>query len=270
MRSFRKPVHGVVLFAIVAALSACHRGRREPGAVATGTPERNAITSLSGLLSAMRERYAGNWYKSLSFTQVNKYTLGGKEQKSEWIENLSVPGRLRIDFVPTVQKNGLLIDNNRVTTFVNGRRVDSRRQIQPRPFLSSDIYVLAENVTVRRLDSLGVDILNFRRDRLSGKPVFVIGAAAGDMTSPQLWIDADRLLFLRFIQTEKRTGKPVTTELRVTGYREVGGFPVPEAFVTSRDGKISLREEYTNVKINPPMPAALFDPARWSLAVVQK
>src|SRR4051812_23728902 len=136
-----KIVRRCVIVVMVGIASACHRGSKGPSAV---TPEENAIppvNSVRGLVDAMRDKYAEKWYKSLSFTQVNKYTIGGKEQSSEWIENLSVPAKLRIDFLPLSQKSGLLIDNSRVSTFSAGKRVETRKLFQPRPFLTSDIYV---------------------------------------------------------------------------------------------------------------------------------
>src|SRR5688572_31497247 len=91
-----------------------------------------AITTSRNLIREMHDRYAGKWYKTLTFQQTNTfYTSAGKEQRSEWMQRLSVPGRLRIDFLPLSTKSGLLIQNNRVITFDNGRRVDSRRSIQP-------------------------------------------------------------------------------------------------------------------------------------------
>jgi hypothetical protein len=216
----------------------------------------------------MRDKYAETWYKSLSYTQVNRYTIAGKEQSSEWVENLSVPGKLRIDFLPLSQKSGLLIDNSRVSTFSSGKRIDTRRLYQARPLLISDIYVQSAAVTVRRLDSLGIDTTKIRLDKLDGKRAFVIGAESGDLTSTQAWFDAETLLLQRFIQSEVRGGKTVTSDLRVTGYTDIAGVPIPEAFVTKRDGATTLREEYTKVKVNAPMPAALFDPAKWATVKV--
>lgn len=254
-----------VVMAVVSsgALAACHRGQKKPATVTPVETTIPAVSSVSGLVQAMRERYEGKWYKSLSFTQVNRYTIGGKEQKSEWIENLSVPSRLRIDFLPRSQKSGLLIDNSRVRTFASGKQIDSRRLFQARPFLISDVYVLPVNVTMRRLDSLGVDTTRLRVERQEGKRYFVLGARSGDMTSTQAWFDAETLLLSRFLQTEDRAGKKVTSDMKVTSYTDVAGFPVPEAFVTSREGVTTLREEYVKVKVNAPMPPALFDPAKF-------
>lgn len=250
------------LFLVGAA--ACNRGSKAPAKITPGESAIPRVNTVSGLVQAMRDRYEGKWYKSLSFKQVNRYTIGGKEQKSEWIENLSVPARLRIDFLPLSQKSGVLIDNSRVRTFAGGKQIDTRRLFQARPFLVSDVYVLPVNVTMRRLDSLDVDTTKLRVERRDGKRYFVMGAASGDMTSTQAWFDAGTLLLSRFLQTEDRAGKKVTSDMRVTNYVDVAGFPVPEAFVTSREGVTTLREEYTRVKVNTPMPAALFDPAKFA------
>ena len=259
----RRTIQRFTCAALIVLTAACHRGGKAPVSV---TPEKAAaapINSVSRLVQAMRNKYAENWYHSLSFTQVNRYTLGGKEQKSEWLENLSVPGKLRIDFLPSSQKSGVLVNNSRVLTFSGGKRVDTRRMYQARPFLTSDIYVLSQAVAMRRLDSLGVDTTRFRTDRLNGERVFVIGAASGDLTSTQAWFDAESLLLLRFVQSETRSGKTTTSDLRVTGYTTSGGFPIPEAFVTTRTGGTTLREQYTDVRVNPVLPASLFDPDRW-------
>lgn len=263
-------MRGAAVVVVVGLTAACHRGPKGPDGVKPEEASTPAVKTVSGLVSAMRDKYAANWYKSLSFTQVNRYTIGGKEQTSQWIENLLVPARLRIDFLPLSQKSGLIINNSRVSTFSAGKRIDSRRLYQARPFLTSDIYAQSTAVSVRRLDSLGIDTTKIRTDRVDGKNVFIIGAPSGDLTSTQAWFDAETLLLQRFIQSEVRAGKTITSDMRVTGYTEIAGFPIPDAFVTRRDGVTTLREEYTKVKVNAPMPAALFDPAKWATVKVSQ
>ncbi len=226
---------------------------------------RESIKTARELVREMHDRYAGNWYRTLRFEQTNTfYTQSGREEKSRWIENLSVPGRLRIDFEPLSSKSGLLILNNRVTTFDNGRRVNSRRSIQPILTLTADVYAIPPAVTLRRLDSLKIDLDKIRRDRLDRKSVYVIGADDGDLESNQIWIDADRLLLVRLIQSEKRGERTVTTDTRVGGYKEIDGFSVAHEFVSSRDGKPYFRERYENVRVNEPIPPVVFDPSRWA------
>jgi hypothetical protein len=224
-----------------------------------------AVTSSSELINAMHDRYAGNWYRTLRFTQTNTfYTQSGGEQKSKWVQHLSVPGRLRIDFEPLSSRSGMLILNNRVTTFDNGRRIDSRRAIQAILTLTADVYAIPSEVTMRRLDSLKVDLRKFRRDRLERKRVYVIGADEGDLESNQIWIDAGKLVLLRIIQQEKRGQRTIVTDTRVGDYREIDGLPIAHEFVSTRDGKPYFREQYEDVQVNAQLPAGIFDPARWS------
>ena len=227
----------------------------------------SSISSARDLIREMHDRYAGRWYSTLRFEQSNTfYTSSGREEKSRWVENLSVPGKLRIDFQPLASKSGMLILNNRVTTFDNGRRQETRRSIQPILTLTADIYAIPPAVTARRLDSLRIDLDKFRADRLDRKRVYVIGADKDDEVSNQVWVDADKLLLVRLIQSDTRAGRTITTDTRVGGYKEIEGFQVATEFLSLRDGKPYFREEYENIRVNEVIPPALFDPTRWSRA----
>ena len=255
--------------AIVLLLAACKRQVNEPPASApqpvVSEKPSSAINTSGKLVREMHDRYAGKWYKTLSFDQKNTfYTSGGREQKSQWVQRMQVPGRLRIDFLPLASKSGMLIQNNRVTTFDNGKRVDTRRSIQPILTLTGDVYAIPASVTLRRLDSLGVDLDKFHEEKWNGKRVYVMGAEKGDLESSQIWIEADKLLLVRFIQREKRGERTVVTDTRVSDYREVDGHSVAFEFTSYRDGKVFFKEEYDNVKVNEPIPPELFDASRWA------
>jgi len=225
------------------------------------------ISSSRELLTEMHDRYAGNWYRTLRFSQANTfYTQSGGEQKSRWVENLSVPGRLRIDFEPLSSKSGLLILNNRVTTFDNGKRIDTRRSMQGILTLTADVYAIPPAVTARRLDSLAIDLAKFREDKLDKKRVYVIGGDKDDLESSQVWIDADKLLLVRLIQREKRGDRSIVTDTHIGQYKEIDGFQVAHEFVSLRDGKPYFKEVYENVRVNEPIPAAVFDPLKWVVA----
>src|SRR6266498_807824 len=233
--------------------------------------EREAPTTTSGaLIRRMHDHYAGKWYRTLKFEQENTFvTQSGGEQKSRWLQHLSVPGRLRIDFLPLSTKSGLLILNNRVTSFDNGRKVDSRRSIQPILTLTGDVYAIPASITLRRLDSLGVRLSRFHEDRWDHKKVFVIGAEDGDMESTQAWVDADRLVLVRFIQRDRRGDRTIVTDTRISSYQDIDGYMVASEFTSYRDGKIFFREQYEKVRVNEPMPAGVFDATRWAAAQPQ-
>ena len=228
-------------------------------------PPAAAVTSSRDLVREMHDKWAGKWYQTLKFEQSNTfYTSSGREEKSRWVENLSVPGKLRIDFTPLTNRSGLLILNNRVTTFDNGRRLATRRAIQPILTLTADVYAIPPAITIRRLDSLKVDLDKFRSDRLDRKRVYVMGAEKDDLESNQIWIEAERLLLVRLIQSETRGGRKIVTDTRVSGYKDIDGFPVATEFMSLRDGKPYFKEEYENIRVNEPIPASVFDPTRWA------
>lgn len=255
-----------IIFAL--ATAACSSAiTPSSGPAPTDAPPQAPITSSRELVREMHDRWAGMWYRTLRFEQSNTfYTSSGREEKSRWVENLSVPGRLRIDFQPLSSRSGLLILNNRVTTFDNGRRVNTRRSIQPILTLTADVYAIPPAVTIRRLDSLRIDLDKFRTDRLDRKRVYVIGADEGDLESNQVWIDTERLLLVRLIQSDSRGERTVVTDTRVGDYKEIDGFPVAHEFVSSREGKPYFKEEYENVRVNEPIPPSVFDPTKWSVA----
>ena len=255
--------------ALVIAVFASACAKILPPASETPSPEEAPAPKLGSsreVITAMHDKYSDNWYRTLRFSQSNTfYTSSGQEQKSRWVENLSVPGRLRIDFEPLSAKSGLLILNNRVTTFDNGKRIDSRRSIQAILTLTADVYAIPAEVTMRRLDSLKIDLGKFRSDKLDKKRVYVLGSSDdNDTTSNQVWIDADRLLLLRLIQTEKRGERSITTDTHVGGYKDVDGFPIAHEFTSYRDGKPYFREMYEDVHVNEELPSGLFDASRWS------
>src|SRR6185436_12670910 len=101
-----------------------------------------AVTTSSGLIKAMHDRYDGKYLKTMSFLQNNTaYTTTGQEQKSQWYKHLEFPGKLRIAFLPAAQKSGMVQANGQVASFDNGIRVDFRPAVTPVLLLTGDIYV---------------------------------------------------------------------------------------------------------------------------------
>ncbi len=223
------------------------------------------VTSASGLLKAMHDRYDGKYVRTMSFLQNNtSYTPTGQERKSQWYEHLEIPGKLRIAFLPATQKSGLVQVDDRVATFDNGIRIDFRPSINPLLLLTADVYVAPMATIMKGLDSLHVDTEIIRSDDWEGQPVYVVGAKAGDTTSNQFWVDKDNLRLVRFIQRAKAGDRTIVSDMRVQNYKEIDGFDIPTEFLVIRNGRPVWREQYADVKINEEFPAGTFDQARWN------
>src|ERR1700730_8662324 len=222
-------------------------------------------TSSSGLIKAMHDRYDGKYLKTMSFLQNNTaYTTTAQEQKSQWYEHIEIPGKLRIAFLPASQKSGLVQIDDRVASFDNGIRVDFRPSVNPLLLLTADVYVAPVATIMRGLDTLHVDGEIIRDAVWEGQPVYVVGAKAGDTTSNQLWVDRDHLRLVRFIQSQKAGERTMLSDIRVQGYKEIGGFEVPTEFLVFRNGRPVWREQHADVRINENFPAGTFDQATWN------
>lgn len=240
-----------------------------PGTNAVPAPTRTAptlakVSSTSALVKAMHGRYDGKYFKTMSFLQNNTaFTTTGEEQKSQWYEHLEVPGKLRIAFLPATLKSGLVHVDDRVASFDNGIRVDFRPSVNPLLLLTADVYAAPTATILRGLDSLGVNTDLIRTDEWEGRPVYVVGAKAGDTTSTQMWVDRERLHLLRFIQRDKRGARTIVSDIRVKNYRQIDGYEIPTEFLVLRNGRPLWREQYADIRINPALPPDVFDQALW-------
>jgi hypothetical protein len=171
---------------------------------------------------------------------------------------------MRIAFLPAPQKSGLVQVGDRVASFDNGIRVDFRPSVNPLLVLTSDVYAAPVTQIMQELDSLHVDTEMIRSDEWEGRPVYVVGAKPGDSTSNQMWVDADRLLLVRFIQSSKAGERTIISDIRVQNYKEIQGYQIPTEFLVIRNGRPVWREQYANVRINEDFPPGTFDQARWN------
>jgi hypothetical protein len=257
-----RPRFGSVLAVVlVVALAA---GCAPAVQTATGDVAPAAPATARQLVERMHADWAGKWYETLEFRQLNTTYTSVGEQTSEWLERQQVPGRLRIDFVsPQPNGSGLLYRGDSVYTFDAGAQARAVEQPHPLLLLTADVYARASDTTMALLAELGVDTSLVRVDDWNGRPVTVMGAAAGDSTSTQLWVDAERMLLLRLIWAQAAGGRTVVTDYHLT-YQEVGGFTVPQEIVFLRRGRPYFRERYVEVRPNAPLDPALFDPAQWA------
>ncbi len=217
------------------------------------------------LIRAMHDRYAGAWYRTLSFTQHNTATdSAGKETYSTWKEYGAFPGALRIDVLPTDSGGGILVRSDTEYVFAHDSLVRSVPLVHSLLVLGFDVYVQPVDTTLAKLTRLGMDLSLIREDTWQGRPVYVVGAAAGDSAHVQFWVDKERLVFVRMLQPVRRGAAVADT--RFEDYR-----PVDRAWLSARvvflvGGRPVWKEEYVDIRTGQPLDDALFDPARFASA----
>jgi len=251
---------------VLLTVVACHRAVE----VGTGSPpaaaRASAITSADQLVTAMHDRYAGKWYRNLTFIQKST-TLrpdGSTARVETWYEAGAIPGRLRIDLGEPSKGNGVLYRGDSVYQFQEGRLVDKRVGRNPLMVLGFDVYAQSPATTLTQLEGEKIGLNVLRTDTLYGRRVFVVGAGPQDSTSNQFWVDAERLLFVRLIQTD--AARRATRDIRFEKYVRHGDAWVAEEVKVLARGAMVFHEEYSDVRVDVPLDENLFVPEKWSSA----
>jgi hypothetical protein len=249
------------------ALAACASGGTSTTTSAPATGAATAspqVTSTEGLLRAMRDRYAGKWYRTLTFVQASTYYKpdGTTVDRVEtWREAGMMPGRLRID-TDTAAGKGVVYANDSLYVFDQGRLQRALNRQNELMVLGFDVYFLEPAQSLAQLTKLGFDVSRFRRALHEGREYFVVGAAANDVTSKQFWIDAEHLLFWRAFLPGAQPTAPVQ-EIRFQAYKRHGDAWVGEEVDFLINGRRAFFEKYSEVKTNVPLDEAIFDPKRF-------
>jgi outer membrane lipoprotein-sorting protein len=218
------------------------------------------VTTTEDLVQAMQKKYAKSWYKTATFVQkTTNIDKDGNKKVETWYEAMSLPGSLRIDFTPTKDGNGILFANYQIYTFKSGKVDVNRPYVHPLMILGFDIYRLPMADAIEKLKGLKFDLSILREDTWQGRPVYVVGAKAGDLHSAQFWIDKQNLYFVRMIRPSGRDGAQ-TQETQFNKYQKLGGGWMSPEVIFMVDGKTVTTEEYSELRANMPLDPKLFDP----------
>jgi hypothetical protein len=212
-----------------------------------------------GVLRAMQERYAKDWYETLTFTQKSTtHKPDGTNTSETWYESALLPGRLRIDIGPASEGNGILIADGALTLFKGGRVTETRPFVHMLLVLGFDVYRQAPETTIAQVQGQGFDLSKMHEDIWDGQAVYVVGADRGDLKTKQFLVEKKRLLFVRMIEPDEKEPTKIN-DSRFTDYKKL-----PVGWVASRveffvDGKNVFSEEYSEIKTNPKLDAEMFD-----------
>jgi outer membrane lipoprotein-sorting protein len=217
------------------------------------------VKTSEDLIQEMQKKYAKSWYRTLTFVQkTTEYQPEGKA--TIWYEAFSAPGKLRIDFDPVKDGNGILFADYTLYSFKEGKQANSRPFVHPLLLLGFDVYFLPIQETINKLNGLKFDLSVLREDVWQGRPVYVVGAKAGDVHSRQFWVDKKNLYFVRLIEPGTRDPS-VTQETQFNKYERVkGGGWVAAEVIFMVNGKTVVKEEYSEIRGGVPLDAKLFDP----------
>jgi hypothetical protein len=211
------------------------------------------------VLRAMHDRYAKTWYKTLTFTQKSTtYNADGTSKVDTWHEAITLPAKLRIDIGTPANNDGYLMVDGTLTIVKAGKEGGTRPLVNMLLVLGFDVYGQAPESTINVVKGEGYDLTKIHEDTWEGHPVYVVGAAKGDLNSKQFWVDKNRLLFVRLFEPT-RADAAKFQEIRFEDYREMAGGWVAARVEVRVEDKMIFSEDYSDILCNAKLAAGTFD-----------
>jgi hypothetical protein len=123
------------------------------------------------------------------------------------------------------------------------------------------VYGQPPETTIAQLKS--VDLSKLREDIWKGIKVWVVGAEKGDTASNQFWIEQNRLLFVRLIESHKSqknpNGPPNILDITFEDYQPLAKGWVAPTCVIKVNGKEVQREKYRDIRADVKLQPDLYD-----------
>ena len=242
------------LFAVLASC-AMAAGRTNTGEPADGR----------AVLARMHDRYEGRWFNTLTFVQrTTQYRPDGTSQISTWYEAQRGP-RLRIDVGDPSAGNGALYTADSLYVLRAGKVVRTMAEGNPFLPLIVGVYTQPLDQTIAQIAPYKVDLSRIHTQDFEGKPTYVVGSASpSDTTSPQFWVERDRLIVTRFLLPLIPSPDNRVQDVRLENNVAVGGGWLATRVRMLDKGKPMQTEEYSDWRVNVPLPESFFQAEHWS------
>jgi hypothetical protein len=248
-------------------LAACATSPAGSAASSSTATSAGRITPSDGtaLLAQMRDRYAGKWFRTLTFVQrTTMRRPDGTEQVSTWYE-AQRGSRLRIDIGDPALGNGALYTADSLYVMRGGKV--ARAVAEGNPFLPLivGVYLQPLDVTVAQIQKYKVDLGRLHRREWEGRPTYVVGASSpSDTTSPQFWVDRERLIVMRFLMPLVPSPESRNQDVRLENNVRVGGGWLATRVRILDKGVPLQSEDYADWKGDVALPESFFQAERWS------
>jgi outer membrane lipoprotein-sorting protein len=215
----------------------------------------------------MRDAYLGKWFKTVTFVQqtIRKNPQTSVTDTTTWYEALKTPDRLRIDFGDPKNGNGVVYTADSVYV-VRGGKV-ARSAAQGNPFLPfvAGVYDQPLETTLRQIQPYNFDLTKVYTRSWEGRTTYVAGAqSAADTTSPQFWIDQERLIVVRMLLHLNAAAPDEVADIRLEDYRPVAGGWLAVRVEIMENGEMRQQEVYSDWRGNVELPNDFFVAEKWS------
>ncbi len=153
------------------------------------------------ILEKMYAQYGGKWHKSVSYIkEVQQYPKGEPTPKQYWFEAVEYPGNKRMDIGDVTSGNIVLLHNDTLYKYQDGKAVYGNRDRGDYLFLIGDMYFMPLDTVKKKFAWFDYNLAKGTETVWQGKPIYVLGADDTTEKVNQLWIDKEKLVMLRSIE----------------------------------------------------------------------
>ncbi len=218
-----------------------------------GAPE---ITDTASLITAMNAKNRNNWFSNFIFKQETiRFREGQPTDTAIWFEAIRYPDHFRIDFDPENQQ-AVIFKQDSSYRISNDSLLNVRHNPQEFLLFKGGLYFYSPEETLSKLESYGYDINQFTQAEWEGREVYIVGAAEGDLSKKQFWLDAEHFFAVRRISIN---GNGQVIDAQYRHHEKFDGGWVERQVTFYRDGELFQDEFYQDVKVNVSMGAEVFD-----------
>lgn len=213
------------------------------------------------LLHLIKENVTSYGFDEYTFIQetIRFNKDGSVRDTTTWYEAMRFPDHFRIDFGELEEGNAVIYRNDSSYLFREGELARLRAEENELMLLEGGMYIHPVDTIAARMKRQGYDLSQFHQAQFRDEPVYVIGAAASDSSSKQIWIHQDKLTTMRRIDpNEDRIVEAVFDDFIL---KDGGWIETWVEFYLN--GQLLQTERYKDINTQPKLQDLLFDPNRF-------
>ena len=206
----------------------------------------------------MHNRYQGNWYRNLTFTQQTTfYKDGVKDREQTWYEAMDANYGLVIKFDSIGSGSGYVFANDSITVYKNDTLKIKNRLVHELLVLGFTVYTEPPQKTLDKLKECGFNTDIIHQEKLNGKNHYLVG----DSATAQFWIDAETLLFTK-LQKKQKDG--AVSEIQFANYQHLDKGWIAPLVDFYKNGKQTQKEVYNNITTPANLPSSYYTWGKFS------